>query len=124
MTASPGAGWRDYAESGEAFAAALQAYLDHNDRWSLALLVEDVAFLAMDTGQERDALRLLGAADALRLELSAPRSPAPAELLEEALAPARQRLGADAPVAVQEGALSTLRDISELVRQVCRDLRP
>ena len=65
-------GLAEYAKSGEAFAAALQAYLDRNDRWSLTLLVEDVAFLAMDTGQERDALRLLGAADARPLEALRP----------------------------------------------------
>ncbi|MDX6256805.1 MAG: hypothetical protein QOJ11_3139 [Frankiales bacterium] len=116
-------GLADYVRSGEAFAAALQTYLDHNDRWSITLLVEDVAFLSMDTGQHRNALRLLGAADALRSELSAPRSPAPAHLLDEALAPARQSLGEDAQTAIDEGAISTLSDITVLVRQVCRDLR-
>jgi hypothetical protein len=116
-------GLADYVKSGEAFAEALQTYLDHNDRWSITLLVEDVAFLSMDTGQQRNALRLLGAADALRSELSAPRSPAPAHLLDEALAPARQSLGDDAQTAIDEGAISTLSDITVLVRQVCLDLR-
>ena len=115
-------GLANYARSGAAFAAALQAYLDHNDRWSIALLVEDVAFLAMDTGQQRDALRLLGAADAMRAELSAPRSPAPAELLEEALAPARQNLGDYAQAAIDYGASSNLDRIAELVRHICLDL--
>ncbi|BEP11706.1 adenylate/guanylate cyclase domain-containing protein [Acidothermaceae bacterium B102] len=110
-----------YAASGEAFAGALQSYLDHNDRWSVALLLEDVAFLAVDTGQHRNALRLLGAADALRVELAAPRSPAPAQLLEDALVPARHSLGADAETAVAEGATAVADDIAALVRQVCRD---
>jgi class 3 adenylate cyclase/tetratricopeptide (TPR) repeat protein len=113
-------GLAHYAASGEAFAGALQTYLDHDDRWSIALLLEDVAFLAVDTGQERDALRLLGAADALRLELAAPRSPAPAQLLEDALSPARRSLGEDARAAVDEGAVAKAEDIAEFVRQVCR----
>ena len=108
-----------YAASGNAFAAALQTYLDHNDRWSIALLVEDVAFLAVDTGQDGNALLLLGAADALRRELSAPRSPAPAALLEVALAAARQSLGDHAEKAVDDGALLTGPELAELIRRVC-----
>ena len=109
-----------YAASGNAFAAALQTYLDHDDRWSIALLVEDVAFLAVDTGQHGRALLLLGAADALRLELSAPRSPAPAALLDATLAASQEQLGDHAEKAVADGALLTLTELTELIRRVCR----
>ncbi|MDT4961674.1 MAG: hypothetical protein QOF87_1321 [Pseudonocardiales bacterium] len=109
-----------YAASGEAYLAALQAYVDYNDRWSLALLVEDVTFLAVDTGQDRGALQLLGAADALRTELEAPRPPALAQLLDAALAPVRDRLGPSVADEVQAGRRLELADAAELIRAVCR----
>jgi tetratricopeptide (TPR) repeat protein len=112
-------GRAEYAASGAAFLAAQQAYLDHDDRWSMALLVEDVIFLAVDTGQDREAVDLLGAADALRDALDAPRSPAPAALTDAALAPVRDRLGAAADIEYAAGRRLAAAELAELVRRVC-----
>jgi hypothetical protein len=75
----------------------------------------------MDTGRERSALQLLGAADALRVALSAPRAPAPELLLADALAPARESLRDHAQAAIDDGASMTLAEVAELVRRVCRN---
>ena len=113
-------GLAHYAASGEAYLAALQAYLDYNDRWSLALLVEDVTFLAVDTGQDRGALQLVGAADALRADLEAPRPPALAQQLDSVLVPVRDRLGAAADTAREAGLRLSVSETADSVRTVCQ----
>jgi adenylate cyclase len=112
-------GLAHYDESGDSFLAALQTYLDHDDRWSLALLLEDVAFLAVDTGQHANALRVVAAADALRSEIDAPRAPAPAELLDRTLAASRDRVGPDLMAEIAISASGAFMDIAILVHQTC-----
>ena len=61
-------------EAGEAYAVAVETYRDLNDLGPLMALLEDVAILAMRRDDHAEALTLVGASDALRSELGAPRS--------------------------------------------------
>ena len=75
------------------FAAALGAYVERDDLWSLAHLFEDVAvwILASGPAGDAEAVSLLAAAERLREEIGAPRFPPTEAALAEALAPARAR---------------------------------
>lgn len=75
-----------YDEAGAEFGVALREYVDHDDRWSIALLVEDLVPFATATGQPDGARRLMAVADALRAELEVPRPPSVTSALESALA--------------------------------------
>ena len=112
-------GLGDYQASGAAYLAALQAYLDHDDRWSLALLVEDVALLAVAAAREEGAFRLIGAADTIRAELDAPRPPALTAVLDAALAGPRARLGSRAELAYRDGRDMKIDAIAAAVRVTC-----
>jgi hypothetical protein len=72
---------------------ALTAYVEHDDRWSVAHVLEDVALWLVASGPEgdADALRLIGAAERLREEINAPRFPPTEAQLGEAVALARAR---------------------------------
>jgi predicted ATPase/class 3 adenylate cyclase len=113
-------GLGDVAAAGTAYLAALQAYVDYDDRWSLVQLYEDVAYLALDVDEAAVALRLVGAADALRRELDAPRPPAPAQLLEAALASATEASGSRLADERAAGERLELPAVLDLVREVCR----
>ena len=103
--------------AGMHFARALRTYVEHDDDWSLTLLVEDVVLLALDTGRSTAALQLLGAADTLRGTLAAPRPPALATTLSEALG---TRLSSpDGELFVAEGASLGRREVVQLVADVC-----
>jgi tetratricopeptide (TPR) repeat protein len=75
----------------------LDSYAEHDDRWSLAHLFEDIALwlLARGPAGDAEAVSLLAAAEALRAEIGAPRFPPTEAAIEEALAPARERTHAD-----------------------------
>jgi tetratricopeptide (TPR) repeat protein len=60
--------------------------------WDIAYLLEDMGGLAAMQGKAQRALRLVGAASALREESGQPRSSAEQEKLEQLLDPARQGL--------------------------------
>ena len=85
------------------YAASLRAYRDYDDRWALAFLLEDIGVLAALAGDSADAIRLVGAALALREEIGAPRPPALEEELETAFAAARAALGAGGATVENEG---------------------
>ena len=78
------------------FLPVLDAYADHDDRWSLAHLFEDVAvwLLARGPAGDAEAVSLLAAAEGLRAEIGAPRFPPTQAALDEALGPARDRTSA------------------------------
>jgi predicted ATPase len=66
------------------------------DKWALAYLLEDIGQLAARRNQPERALKLCGAASALRESIRAPLSPAEQTKLESGLAPARAALSAAA----------------------------
>ena len=77
-------------EVAEHLRAALEAYAEHDDRWSLAHLFEDVAVWCLVRGRQHDSesARLLGAAQRVREEIGAPRFPPTEAALAQALTPA------------------------------------
>ena len=65
----------DYAAAGESYASSLRTFAAWDDRWAIAILLEDVAVLASLTGRDRDAFVLIAAAGVLRAEIGASRTP-------------------------------------------------
>ncbi|MEO5852360.1 MAG: AAA family ATPase [Nocardioides sp.] len=99
------------------FAHALGAYVEREDRWSLAHLFEDVAVWLMAGGRGGDepAATLLGAAEAVRAAIGAPRFPPTEAALAAALAPARARTPAD--VLDRAAVAGRATSLDETVRQ-------
>ena len=81
-------GLGDYDAARRHYADSLRAYRAYDDRWALAFLLEDIGILAALDGDARSALELLGAADALREAIGAPRAPSLEEEIREQMAPA------------------------------------
>jgi hypothetical protein len=79
------------------FRLALDAYVEREDRWSVAHVLEDVAVWALARGAayDSDAAFLLAAAASVREEIGAPRFPPTEAALAEALVPARERTAAE-----------------------------
>src|SRR4029079_7283187 len=59
-----------------------------DDKWSMAFLFEDIGILAAMSGNPEVALELVGAADAAREAIGAPRSPSLAQEIDQQLASA------------------------------------
>ena len=113
-------GLGDPAQAGDEFLQALQAYEDYGDLWSVALLVEDMVLLALAKDELVHAAELLGAADALRAQLDAPRPPAVEASLEAAMAAVRPRLGDAEPAARGRGSGFATDVLGALLREVGR----
>jgi class 3 adenylate cyclase/tetratricopeptide (TPR) repeat protein len=79
-------GLGDYEAARKHYADSLRAYRDYDDRWSLTFLLEDIGVLAALVGDTRCALELIGAADALREAIGAPRAPSLEKEIETQLA--------------------------------------
>ena len=107
-------------KAGEELLQALQAYEDYSDLWSVALLVEDMVLLALAKDEIVNAAELVGAADALRSRLEAPRPPAVATTLEAAMAAVRPRLGVDESAAHERGLKLDAAALGALLREVGR----
>lgn len=88
---------------------ALDMHLATGDRWGLALAIEGLASVSLDLGELARAARLLGAAEALRSGMDAPRSPSAQQAMVEAFTVLRSRLG----VASFEQELETGRRLDE-----------
>ena len=84
-------GLGDYDAARGHYADSLRAYRDYDDRWALAFLLEDIGVLAALSGDAPPALELIGAADALRESIGAPRAPSLDEEIREQMAPAVPR---------------------------------
>ena len=95
-------GLHDYEAARNYYAESLRAYRAYDDRWALAFLLEDIAILAALCQSASPALELLGAADALREAIGAPRAPSRVKEIDEQLAVA-------------------LVALSQAERQKCRD---
>jgi hypothetical protein len=115
-----GVGLGDQEMAGNEFLQALQAYEDYADLWSVALLVEDMVPLALAKEQLVHAVELVGAADALRTRLEAPRPPAVAATLDAAIAPVRLSLGGDEAAAHERGTRLETTALAALLREVGR----
>ena len=100
----------DYEQTRALFAGALRVQRDQGDRWALAFMLEDVAVLAALVDEAELALRLQGAAAALRDETQSPHGVAAQAELERQLAPAREALGDRAEAVWEEGRGLALDD--------------
>lgn len=106
--------------AGREYEAVLGAYRELDDRWGMAFLLEDVALLAAGSGQDEDAFRLLGAAEALRIEIGTPRASSLQQDLDMRLSSARASLGEDAVArATSDGAALGLEESIALALRVC-----
>jgi tetratricopeptide (TPR) repeat protein len=82
----------DYAAARALYHESLTINRGLGDKWALAYLLEDIGCLHALEGRAVVALRLVGAASAVREAIGAPRSGAEEAKLQQALAPARQSL--------------------------------
>jgi DNA-binding CsgD family transcriptional regulator/tetratricopeptide (TPR) repeat protein len=83
----------DHAQARALLAESLTLSRDHGDREGVGRGLEAFAHLAAAQGQPARAVRLAGAAAALREAIGAPISPSERAVLERRLAPARAALG-------------------------------
>jgi len=90
----------DLAAARARFAESLDVYRRTGSRMRLAIVLEGVAGLAAAQGQPARALRLAGAADALREAAGTRYLPPPRARLERRLAPARRALSRQAQAAL------------------------
>ena len=88
-------GLGDYAAARTHYAGSLRAYRDYDDRWALAFLLEDIGVLAALTGDATPALELVGATDAIREAIGAPRAPSLEQEMERQLAAAVSALSGE-----------------------------
>ena len=95
-------GLGDHEAACRHYADSLQAYREYNDPWAVAFLLEDIAELAAMLDQPARACELVGAADALRAEIGAPRAPASEHHLEATIAEHGGSLDPDERAACRE----------------------
>jgi tetratricopeptide (TPR) repeat protein len=95
-------GLGDYASARGHYAESLRAYRDYDDRWALAFLLEDIGILAALDGDARAGLEMIGAADASREAIGAPRAPSLDEVIREQMAPAVDALAEHDRLACRE----------------------
>jgi hypothetical protein len=108
----------DRSSAGEHYTASLEMFRDLGDRRSLCMVYEAVALLLAGSAP-LDALRLVGAADALRQAIGSPRSTADGARIDEQLGEARRRLDGAALEAEVEGRALALDVALELALQLC-----
>jgi class 3 adenylate cyclase/tetratricopeptide (TPR) repeat protein len=104
----------DLDAAADELAAARDAYVRHDDRFSLAMLMEDAVPLAVARGRLDLAARLVGAADALREQLDAPRPPAVTAGLDRALLEHAEWWATEGIVAGERGRdeVTTILDVA------------
>jgi predicted ATPase/DNA-binding XRE family transcriptional regulator len=108
-----------YSEANARFLEALDVALEFGDRTLLAHLLEGFSGLASAVGQHERAVRLGGAAAALRETAGAPISPAWQAIGERWLAISREALGEDATSAAwAEGRTARLERIFDEATQI------
>jgi non-specific serine/threonine protein kinase len=86
----------DHAGARTLYEESLAIARELGDKWAIAFLLEAFAGLAAVEGEHERALRLGGAAEALRLAIGSPLSPADQATLDAQLKPARQALSTEA----------------------------
>ena len=89
------AGLGEYEPARGHYADSLRAFRVYDDKWALAFLLEDIGIFAAVSGDARAALELIGAADALRDAIGAPRAPSLQEEIAKALAAVATALSED-----------------------------
>ena len=98
----------DYAAARALYAESLTISHEVGEKWLMAYLFEDMGCLAATLKQPERALRLVGAASALREAIGAPLTAVERDKLERLLAPARHNLDE----AAQSAALTTGKSLT------------
>jgi non-specific serine/threonine protein kinase len=98
----------DASAAADFLGQSLEIYRTLGDRQGIATAIEGFAALAASRGQLERALRLAGAAAAVRESIQAPIAGPDLERLERYLEPARSQLGAGAEAARSQGARLTV----------------
>ncbi|MGB4979018.1 MAG: tetratricopeptide repeat protein [Anaerolineae bacterium] len=113
-------GQRDDDRAHALYRESLLIYRGFGDKWALAYLLEDIGSLLALEGKPTQALRLIGAAAALRAAIGVPLSGAEQARLDRLLAPALSHLaGWDQARALADGrALPQADAISEALDQL------
>jgi class 3 adenylate cyclase/tetratricopeptide (TPR) repeat protein len=109
----------DYDTTRTLYASSLAALRDHGDKWALAFILEDIAALAVLLDEPTVALRVAGAAAAVREETGAPRGQADQEELDAQLAPAREALGERADALWEAGRMGGLEEAIRTALRLC-----
>jgi tetratricopeptide (TPR) repeat protein len=97
-------------DAAAAYAEAVRAYHELDDRGPIMALFEDVAVLASRRGDPGRAFQLLGAADSLREALGSPRTDAAAEHLLAEVSASTAALGAEGSAGARERGRSLTLD--------------
>jgi adenylate cyclase len=101
----------DYAAAYSLYCESLGIVHELGIKWDLAYLLEDIGCLASLQGEPQRALRLVGAASALRETIGQPRSSVEQTKLERMLEPARQQLSEAGRASAQaEGKTMSLKE--------------
>lgn len=101
----------DYTAAYSLYCESLDIVHELEIKWDLAYLLEDIGCLASLQEEPQRALRLVGAAAALRETIGQPLSPVEQAKLERMLEPARQRLGKAGQASAQaEGKAMSLEE--------------
>jgi tetratricopeptide (TPR) repeat protein len=79
----------DYAAAKAMYNESLEIYRDLRDKWALAYLFEDVAWLSALQGDGGRTVRLCASASVLRADINAPLTSCETEKLNAAIEPAR-----------------------------------
>jgi adenylate cyclase len=108
----------DTEAAGRHYADALGTFSLSGDRWSQCPILEDVAMLVADS-DPRSALRLIGAAEAIRQEIGSPRPGDQAAKLDSILAAARKDAGNDADSELAGGRTIGAETAVELALALC-----
>ena len=110
----------DVEAARSAYASSLRRFASWDDRWALAILLEDVALLAASTGDHPRAITLVEAASALRDEIGASQGDALKDELRTRLAPSIAALtDADDEAARSAGRTLGLSGAVQLALYVC-----
>jgi hypothetical protein len=117
-------GLGEHGAAGPEFLHALRAYEDYGDHWSLALLAEDMVLMALAKGQREQAVELLGATDALRERIDAPRTPAVTAALDAAFAGSADESAPTTDPSYARGRALDDDAVSELLRDAGRSPAP
>ena len=92
----------DYGTAASLYHESMQIIKDLEDQWAISYLLEDLGCLSALQDQPERALRLVGAASALREAIGAPLSPAEKQKLDGVLERARSAISAEQQASAYE----------------------
>lgn len=113
-------GLGEYEQARHEYAQALATYRAYDDEWALAIIYEDVALLAAASGAAESAVRLIGAADALRQRSGSPRAPDLQAQVDQMMDSLRTQLGPAIGTLLDSGRQFTSSQADAELLAVCR----